>query len=121
MQGTSSREPGDQPATVVHPSALALFAIDEGGQVDTLEQNRRAIGYTLAQIDEYAAPFKQLKTAMRLGDVAALGAVATHSARLNQRAGHSCLDACSICYWGMQPVGQVFKDPKTGKLILVGQ
>ena len=22
---------------------------------------------------------------------------------------------------GMQPVGQVFKDPKTGKLILVGQ
>jgi L-threonine kinase len=65
--------------------SLTLVAIDEGGEVETLAHNARDIDYSDAQRDEYAGLLAQLRSALERDDIAALGAVATHSALLNQR------------------------------------
>ena len=64
---------------------LALVAIDEGGEVETLAHNRREPGYSAGEIDEFAALLARLRHAFGNGDLAAIGAVATRSAELNQR------------------------------------
>jgi uncharacterized protein involved in propanediol utilization len=65
--------------------ALTLVAVDEGGEVETLAHNGRKLDYSAADRDEYAMLLAQLRNALEGGDIAALGAVATRSAQLNQR------------------------------------
>jgi len=65
--------------------SLALVAIDEGGEVETLAHNRREPGYSRAEIDEFSALLTRLRQAFRDGDLAGVGAVATRSAEMNQR------------------------------------
>jgi uncharacterized protein involved in propanediol utilization len=64
---------------------LALVAVDEGGEIETLAHNRREPGYSRNEIDEYSALLTRLRNAFRDGDLAAIGAVATRSAEMNQR------------------------------------
>lgn len=65
---------------------LALVAVDEGGEVETLEHNRREAGYSLAELDEFAALLARLRRAFDgVVDLAEIGAVATRSAEINQR------------------------------------
>lgn len=64
---------------------LTVVAIDEGGTVETLSHNARRIDYSSGERNEYAGLLAQLRSALQCGDVAALGSVATQSARLNQR------------------------------------
>ena len=79
---------------------LALVAVDEGGEVETLEHNRREPDYSPSELDEFAALLARLRRAFGDGaksspeealgrrgavDLAELGAVATRSAELNQR------------------------------------
>ncbi len=65
--------------------ALTLVAIDEGGEIETLAHNARALDYSDAERDEYAELLAQVRHAIENDDVEALGAVATRSALLNQR------------------------------------
>jgi uncharacterized protein involved in propanediol utilization len=64
---------------------LALVAIDEGGEVETLAHSSRAPGYSQNEIDEFSALLTRLRHAFRDGDLAGIGAVATRSAEMNQR------------------------------------
>jgi uncharacterized protein involved in propanediol utilization len=64
---------------------LTVVAIDEGGQIDTVTFNRRPRRYSSAQRREYASLLDELTKAVRTGDLAALGALTTRSAILNQR------------------------------------
>ncbi|WP_149563231.1 kinase [Streptomyces cacaoi] len=65
------------PATVV--------AVDEGGLLDTVAHNRRPRRVPPGLAAEYAALAEDLTAAVRRQDLAAVGAVATRSARLNQQ------------------------------------
>jgi L-threonine kinase len=64
---------------------LALVAIDEGGEVETLAHNGREPGYSQSEIDEFSTLLTRLRQAFRKGDLAGIGAVATRSAEMNQR------------------------------------
>jgi uncharacterized protein involved in propanediol utilization len=64
---------------------LTVVAVDEGGQIDTVAFNQRPRRYSPAQREEYACLLEELTRAVRAGDLAALGAVTTRSAILNQR------------------------------------
>jgi L-threonine kinase len=65
--------------------ALALVAVDEGGEVETLTHNQREPGYSRLETEEFASLLMRLRDALREGDIAAVGAVATRSAEMNQR------------------------------------
>lgn len=65
--------------------ALTLIAVDEGGQVDTLEFNAHAPAFSAQQQAEYARLYARLRTAFRLGDIAGVGVVSTRSAELHQQ------------------------------------
>ncbi len=64
---------------------LALVAVDEGGEVETLEHNRREPDYSRGEIDEFALLLAKLRDALRDGDLRSVGAIATRSAEINQR------------------------------------
>lgn len=64
---------------------LVLVSIDEGGEVETLEHNRRKPDYSPNELDEFAVLLARLRNAFRDGDPAGVGAVATRSAEINQR------------------------------------
>jgi L-threonine kinase len=64
---------------------LTVVAVDEGGEIDTVAFNRRPRQYSPAQRQEYARLLDALTGAVQAGDLAALGAVTTRSAILNQR------------------------------------
>ena len=64
---------------------LALVAIDEGGEVETLAYNRREPAYAQNEIDEFSTLLTRLRHAFRDGDLACIGAVAMRSAEMNQR------------------------------------
>ncbi|MEV0388551.1 hypothetical protein [Nonomuraea sp. NPDC050643] len=63
---------------------LTVIAIDEGGQVDTIAFNRIPKPFSPADKREYARLLDRLGAAVRAGDVAAVGEVATRSAIMNQ-------------------------------------
>jgi uncharacterized protein involved in propanediol utilization len=65
--------------------ALTLVAIDEGGEISTLAHNARRLDFSETEREQYAELLIKLRRALRSDDVAALGAVATRSAQLNQR------------------------------------
>ncbi|MGW8354472.1 GHMP family kinase ATP-binding protein [Streptomyces wedmorensis] len=64
---------------------MTIVGIDEGGTVDTVAFNRIPKNFTAAERDEYARLLDDVRTAVRAGDAAAIGRVATRSAHLNQR------------------------------------
>ncbi|MER6546716.1 kinase [Streptomyces sp. NPDC001250] len=64
---------------------MTIVGIDEGGTVDTVAFNRIPKNFTAAERDEYARLLDEAQTAVRAGDAAAIGRVATRSAHLNQR------------------------------------
>lgn len=64
---------------------LAIVAVDEGGEVDTVEFNRIPKPFGQADKEEYARLLRAVTTAIRQGDLETVGQVATRSAVLNQR------------------------------------
>ncbi len=64
---------------------LALIAVDEGGEVETLAHNDRAPSYSAREIEEFAQLLSRLRQGVQRGDVESIGAVATRSAEVNQR------------------------------------
>ncbi|MER5570666.1 kinase [Streptomyces goshikiensis] len=64
---------------------MTIVGIDEGGTVDTVAFNRIPKNFTAEERHEYARLLDEARTALRAGDVAAIGRVATRSAHLNQR------------------------------------
>jgi L-threonine kinase len=64
---------------------FTLIAIDEGGEVETLAHNDRDPDYSSRELDEFADLLMRLRHAFDRVDVAAIGAVATRSAEINQR------------------------------------
>jgi L-threonine kinase len=64
---------------------MTIVGIDEGGTVDTVAFNRIPKNFSPAEREEYARLLDEARTAVRAGDTAAIGRVATRSAHLNQR------------------------------------
>lgn len=65
--------------------AMTVVAVDEGGQLDTVAFNLAPKPYTDDDRSEYARLLEAMSDAIRTGDLATVGAVATRSAVLNQR------------------------------------
>ncbi|WP_306319158.1 MULTISPECIES: kinase [unclassified Streptomyces] len=63
---------------------MSVVGVDEGGVVDTVDFNRAPKPFTGADRREYARLLGDLSTAVRLGDLATVGDIATRSAVLNQ-------------------------------------
>jgi L-threonine kinase len=61
-----------------------ILAIDEGGEIDTVEFNRVPAQYSTEQCQEYLSLLNRLRTAITVGDCAAIGTIATRSAMLNE-------------------------------------
>jgi uncharacterized protein involved in propanediol utilization len=64
--------------------ALQVVAVDQGGWVDTVAFNRRAAAYGPAERKLYERLLGDLGRAVACGDLAAVGALSTQSAALNQ-------------------------------------
>lgn len=64
---------------------LAIVGHDEGGQVDTINHNRRPKPYTSADKWEYDRLLTDMAAAVRNVDLAEVGRIATRSAVLNAR------------------------------------
>lgn len=64
---------------------LTLVAIDEGGQIDTLAQQRDALQDSVELQSHYQDLLTRMHFALRAGDLQAVGAISTRSAELNQR------------------------------------
>jgi L-threonine kinase len=75
----------DLHAQLAPTPALTLIAIDEGGQVDTIEFNRQQLDYDATQQAHYAALLARLRQCLLIGNIAGVGAVSTRSAHLNQQ------------------------------------
>lgn len=67
------------------PTRLKVVAIDEGGQIDTIEYNRRQRPFTHEECAEYAELLETIEAAICRNDLELLGRVATRSAILNQK------------------------------------
>lgn len=65
--------------------AMTIVGVDEGGSVDTVAFNKIPKQFTAEEREEYARLLDEIQTAVRAGDAAAIGRVATRSAHLNQR------------------------------------
>jgi uncharacterized protein involved in propanediol utilization len=63
--------------------ALTIVAVDEGGQVDTVEFNRRPKPFSTVDKREYTRLLEAVMAAVRTGDLETVGAVATRSSMLN--------------------------------------
>ncbi|MER7664205.1 MULTISPECIES: kinase [unclassified Streptomyces] len=68
--------------------AMTVVGIDEGGAVDTVDFNRIPKPFTSADRHEYARLLDRLAGAIRTGDLAEAGRVATRSALMNQSLRH---------------------------------
>ncbi len=64
---------------------LTVVSIDEGGEVETVGFNRRPKNYSVQDKLTYERLLTELSAAIRQGDAAAIGQVATRSAWMNQR------------------------------------
>ncbi|MFG2602140.1 kinase [Streptomyces sp. NPDC048514] len=65
--------------------SMIIVAHDEGGQIDTVHYNEAAGAHTDEERREYGRLLTTLRTAVRDGDLAEVGRVATRSAELNTR------------------------------------
>ncbi|MFD4628880.1 kinase [Streptomyces sp. NPDC058284] len=68
--------------------AMAVVGIDEGGSVDTVDFNRIPKPFTATDRRAYAGLLGRLTDAVRHGDLAEVGRIATRSALMNQRLRH---------------------------------
>ncbi|MDU0288722.1 kinase [Saccharothrix longispora] len=64
--------------------SMTVVGVDEGGVVDTVEFNRIRKPFTAADRREYSRLLTRLRSAVRVGDLDEVGAVATRSAVMNQ-------------------------------------
>jgi uncharacterized protein involved in propanediol utilization len=64
--------------------SLQVVAVDQGGAVDTVAFNLRAAGFGPAERRQYADLLERLSRAVADRDPAAVGAISTRSAELNQ-------------------------------------
>lgn len=85
------------------PPALTVVGVDEGGQVDTVDFNVTRPSITPAERGEYGTLLDDLDLALRRGDLATVGRVATRSAELNQRRCHKRL---------LDPVVEISRDAR---------
>jgi len=67
------------------PSRLKVLAIDEGGQIDTIDYNRRNHPFTEEECAEYAELLQTIEIAIQCNNLKLLGRVTTRSAILNQK------------------------------------
>jgi len=67
------------------PSRLKVVAIDEGGQIDTLEYNQHNHLFTDEECAEYADLLQSIESAIRTNNLKWLGRITTRSAILNQK------------------------------------
>jgi uncharacterized protein involved in propanediol utilization len=65
--------------------SMTIVGVDEGGEVDTLAFNKIPKSFTAAEQREYSGLLNMAAAAIRSGDTATIGRVATRSAVLNQR------------------------------------
>ncbi len=65
--------------------SLVILAIDEGGEVDTIEFNSKRKLFTRAEKYEYSILLRTLEAAVRKKDITAIGKISTKSAILNQK------------------------------------
>lgn len=63
---------------------ICILAIDEGGTLDTLSYNAAPHTYCVADVEAYSTMLNDLVLAIKAGNVAQIGRLATSSARLNQ-------------------------------------
>jgi L-threonine kinase len=68
-----------------HLPPLTVVSIDEGGEVETTSFNRRPKNYSIRDKLTYERLLTELSAAIRRGDAATIGRVATQSVRMNQR------------------------------------
>ncbi|SOD60083.1 threonine kinase [Streptomyces zhaozhouensis] len=80
---------------------MAVVGVDEGGAVDTVDFNRIPKPFTAAHKREYADLLERLSGAVARHDLAAVGAVATRSAQLNQVLRHK---------WTLEPLLDVCRE-----------
>jgi L-threonine kinase len=64
---------------------LTIVAHDEGGTVDTVDFNRLAKPFSSADKAEYGCLLDRLTDAVRVGDLRAIGRIATRSAEMNEK------------------------------------
>lgn len=64
---------------------LTVVGVDEGGVIDTVAFNKVPKAYALEDMYEYELMLAAARDAVKAGDAATLGELATRSARLNQR------------------------------------
>ncbi|MGW2340049.1 GHMP family kinase ATP-binding protein [Streptomyces sp. NPDC001661] len=71
-------------ATLGSLPRMTVVGVDEGGVVDTVDFNRAPKPFTAADRGAYASLLDRLTTAVRQGDLASVGDIATRSALRNQ-------------------------------------
>lgn len=78
---------------------LTILGLDEGGQLDTIEFNRRPRLFTGREVHQYEHLLDRISGAIRTRDLETVGLVATQSARLNQRLNPkmTLIDLLAIC------------------------
>lgn len=67
-----------------HLPSLTIVALDEGGQVDTIEFNKRRKSFSRTERVEYENLLFEMEQAVARGDLLSLGKISTRSAILNQ-------------------------------------
>ncbi|GAA2003226.1 kinase [Catenulispora subtropica] len=72
-------------ARLGHLPPMTVVGVDEGGEIETVGFNRRPKDFSDHDKHVYEHLLDVLGTAIREGDAATVGQVATHSARMNQR------------------------------------
>jgi uncharacterized protein involved in propanediol utilization len=68
-----------------HLPPMTVVGVDEGGEIETVDFNKRPKGFTAAHKRTYAELLTTITQAIRVADVSAIGEVATRSAQMNQR------------------------------------
>ena len=81
--------------------AMTVVGIDEGGSVDTVDFNRMPKPFTTADRHRYARLLERLGRAVRTGDLAEAGSVATRSALMNQALRHK---------WTLDPLRDICRE-----------
>lgn len=86
-------------ARLGHLPPLTVVGVDEGGEIDTIHFNQRLKKFGREDMHEYGRLLTVLSQAVRDGDAAAIGQVATRSALMNQRRHEKRLlpDLLGIC------------------------
>jgi uncharacterized protein involved in propanediol utilization len=69
-------------------SNLAAVALDEGGNIDTIEYNKKKFTYRKDYAELYSAMLDRITKAIKSNDLETIGKIATQSALMNQKNNH---------------------------------